>query len=136
MIMRRACRPGELKAALEALADEIARDAPLRALTAEPSAAWEAEMMPLLEAKQTWLSAPWFTVENYFYKRILELTDGETAMADPFAQQKRDSLDGAADAFAAMRAIELDACTQLAPLVSTSLWGNVADLSISAGARL
>ena len=34
------------------------------------------------------LSAPWFFVENYFYDRVLELTDAETGGTDPFTRQK------------------------------------------------
>ena len=33
-------------------------------------------------------TAPWFLVENYLYKRVLELTDAPSGGADPFAAQK------------------------------------------------
>lgn len=82
---------------------------------------------------KTWFTAPWFLVENYFYKRILELTNPVTGGADPFAAQKLASLTAASDAFARMRSLQLDSSDDLKALVMTSLWGNVADLSVSAG---
>ncbi|EOD10101.1 hypothetical protein EMIHUDRAFT_459877 [Emiliania huxleyi CCMP1516] len=90
-----------LQADLRSLAGEIAAGEPLKPLAA-PSAEWEDALAPLLAAGDTWLSAPWFVVENYLYKRMLELTDGPTGGADPFAAQKAESLDGAAAAFADM----------------------------------
>jgi len=127
--------PESLVADLRVLAAEIAAGQPLKPLSA-PSAEWEAVLAPLLEKGETWFSAPWWTTENYFYKRILELTDVPTSAADPFAQQKADSLEGAAGAFAAACASGLTVTTELAPLISASLWGNLADLSLSAGAKL
>ena len=34
---------------------------------------------PLVEQQETWFSAPWWISENYFYKRMLEMTDPATA---------------------------------------------------------
>ena len=67
---------------------------------------------------------------------MLELTDPATECADPFAKQKADSLVGAKGAFAKMLAEGLHETSDLKPLVATSLWGNLADLSVSAGAVL
>ena len=75
-------------------------------------------------------------MENYFYKRILELTDPVMDGADPFAAQKLASLNAAAGAFEKMLASKLDTTEDLAALVMTSLWGNLADLSVSAGSVL
>jgi len=125
-----------LQADLRSLAGEIAAGEPLKPLAA-PSAEWEDALAPLLAAGDTWLSAPWFVVENYLYKRMLELTDGPTGGADPFAAQKAESLDGAAAAFADMLSAGLtEGEVSLPSLVSTALWGNLADLSLSAGAAL
>ena len=66
---------------------------------------------------------------------MLELTDAPSGGADPFAAQKAESLAGSADAFGKM-APALAEASELAPLVMTSLWGNLADLSLSAGAAL
>lgn len=127
--------PESLVANLRGLASEIAVGEPLKPLVA-PSLEWDTVLAPLLEQQETWFSAPWWISENYFYKRMLELTDGPTDKADPFAQQKADSLTGAAGAFAAALAAGLPEATELSPLVAASLWGNLADLSLSAGAKL
>jgi len=122
--------------ALRGLAGEIAAGAPLRPLAAA-SDEWAAALAPRLAAGDTWFSAPWFLVENYLYKRMLELTDGPSGGADPFAAQKAESLDGSAAAFAGMLSAGLaDGKVQMSRLVATSLWGNLADLSLSAGAAL
>ena len=54
---------------------EIAAGAPLMPLAAATDE-WAAALAPRLAAGDTWFSAPWFLVENYLYKRMLELTDG------------------------------------------------------------
>ena len=56
----------------------------LRQLAADIAAGKELRDRP----GETWLSAPWFFVENYFYDRVLELTDAETGGTDPFTRQK------------------------------------------------
>ena len=122
--------------ALRALASEIATGAPLKPLVS-PSEEWATALAPHLSAGDTWFSTPWFLVENYLYKRMLELTDGPTGAADPFAAQKAESLEGSASAFAGMLAAGLaDGEVAMPQLVATSLWGNLADLSLSAGAAL
>ncbi len=126
----------DVAAALAKLRDEIAAGEPLAPL-AKPSAEWRDALRPHLDARDTWLSAPWFLVENYLYKRILECTDAPTNGADPFAHQKSESLASSVDAFASMLEAKLtDAPVDVSALVFTSLWGNVADLSLSAGAKL
>ena len=80
-----------LQAELSALADEIRAGAPLRALREPSAAGWIAELAPHLDAGATWFTAPWFLVENYLYKRMLELTDGPSGGADPFAAQANPS---------------------------------------------
>ena len=122
--------------ALRGLAGEIAAGAPLKPLVAA-SDEWTAALTPCLAAGDTWFSAPWFLVENYLYKRMLELTDGPSGGADPFAAQKRASLEGSASAFQGMLAAGLaEGEVQMERLVATALWGNLADLSLSAGAAL
>ena len=76
--------------ALRGLAGEIAAGAPLKPLVAA-SDEWTAALTPCLAAGDTWFSAPWFLVENYLYKRMLELTDGPSGGADPFAAQANPS---------------------------------------------
>jgi len=125
----------DLIVSLRELAAEISAGAPLKPL-AVTQCGWPEALAPLLADGATWFSAPWWLAENYFYKRMLELTDPATECADPFAKQKADSLAGAEGAFAKMLAEGLPETTELAPLVATSLWGNLADLSVSAGAVL
>ena len=125
----------ELVAALRELASEMAAGAPLKPLQAT-KCGWPELLESHLARGATWFSAPWWFTENYFYKRMLELTDPATGGADPFAKQKADSLAGAQKAFAKMVAQGLPESEELGPLVSTSLWGNLADLSVSAGAVL
>lgn len=127
--------PESLVGDLRGLAAEIAAGEPLKPLKA-PCDVWDAALAPMLEQQETWFSSPWWLAENYFYKRMLELTDGPMDGADPFDQQKADSLAGAAGAFKAACDAGLTEATELAPLVEASLWGNLADLSLSAGAKL
>jgi len=92
----------ELAASLNALSDEIVAGAPLKPLAADKADGrdgWSATLAPYVASGGTWMDAPWFVVENYLYKRILELTDGPTGGADPFATQKAKSLVDSADAF-------------------------------------
>ena len=125
----------ELVGSLRGLAAEIAAGQALKPL-ASPNADWDVALAPMLASGETWFSAPWWLTENYFYKRMLELTDPATDCADPFAQQKADSLEGSAGAFEAALGAGLSDATELAPLVAASLWGNLADLSLSVGAKL
>jgi uncharacterized protein with ATP-grasp and redox domains len=88
-----------------------------------------------------WLEAPWFVVETYFYRRILEATgyfqDGTGQEVDPFAYQKRRGLEISHDPILALsERIESlispgnqDELT-LEELLRVDLWGNQADLSI------
>ena len=47
---------------------------------------------------QNWLSAPWFVVETWFFRRILEATGyfqpGSGQGIDPYGPQKEAGLDG------------------------------------------
>ena len=102
--------PQPLVTSLRTLAGEIAAGEPLRALEAAPDS-WESELVPCLAESQTWFTAPWFLVENYFYKRILELTSAATGSADPFAAQKAASLRAASgDEFRAFPSHATTAC--------------------------
>jgi uncharacterized protein with ATP-grasp and redox domains len=89
-----------------------------------------------------WLEAPWFFVETYFYRRILEATGyfgRPFPGVDPFASQKSLSLDTDADAIAALAERTGTAGSEgLAPAglvaaFTTALWGNQADLSMWPG---
>lgn len=130
--------PPSLVGELRGLGAEIAAGKPLKPLV-EPDADWSNLLAPLLERGETWFSTPWWISENYFYKRLLELTDAAPGVGpevDPFEQQKADSLAGSADAFRSACASGLCETRELASLVAFALWGNLADLSLSAGAKL
>ena len=84
--------PPPVTAALNNLIDDIPH-APIRPLKdprAPDTADWEAYIAPY--RGQDWLEAPWFFMETYFYRRILEATGyfapGETQGLDPYAKQK------------------------------------------------
>lgn len=130
--------PAPLVNELRSLASEIAAGKPLLPLE-NGGNDWDDLLAPFLDNGDTWFSAPWWVAENYFYKRMLELTDaaeGVGPTTDPFAKQKADSLAGSAGAFQSACAAGLTETSELAELVAASLWGNLADLSLSAGAAL
>jgi predicted aconitase with swiveling domain len=107
---------------------------------------WQAYIAPHLG--QTWLQPPWFVVETYFFRRILEATgyykEGADRGVDPYAPQKRQELAGV---YAGMRGLcaQLDALIQsseletqkltetLIQILHANIWGNQADLSMWPG---
>lgn len=130
-------------AELEDLIDGIPH-APIRPLTdlyAPDASDWRTYCLPYLE--QNWLQAPWFFVETYFYRRVLEATQyfeegAATHEVDPFAYQKQQGLTTTVPAIRKLCAAvnrwlakgteaKADA---LAHLLAADLWGNQADLSL------
>ncbi len=113
---------------------------PLRLLRQEaPDAAlWASAIEPYLG--QNWLEPPWFFVETYFYRRLLEATGyyepGAGAGRDPFAYQKKQGLLATRpmiNAVSERLAVWVDQGWReqnLAALVAINLWGNRADLSL------
>lgn len=112
--------------------------------------AWNQDLAGPVAAGQTWHTAPWWLVENYMYKRILEELDkiGESASSyDPFAPSKSKSIAAAASMidvsvqpllklFTAAETTSEDHAEKHSALKAgllRSLWGNQADLSLSAG---
>ncbi|MCA9917771.1 MAG: protein-glutamate O-methyltransferase family protein [Anaerolineales bacterium] len=95
---------------------------------------WQASIEPYLG--QTWLEAPWFFVETYFYRRIIAIVDHFRQGIDPFAQQKRQSLAKATNQTIALA----NQVSQNIPhgwqpdvfrqLLLADLWGNQADMSM------
>jgi hypothetical protein len=146
----------EAASRLAALADDLPYGR-LRLLD-DPGApdelAWSAYIAPYLG--QTWLEAPWFDVEIYFFRRILEATGyfqpGPGHLRDPYRPAKRDGLAGVLEILGPLCA-ELEAASPglsdagqahplstvrqlpsiqdtLRRLLHTVVWGNQADLSI------
>jgi uncharacterized protein with ATP-grasp and redox domains len=143
-IGRRALRendfPAAVAARLEALINDIP-EAPLRLLRpdgAPDAAAWEGYIRPF--RGQNWLEPPWFFVETYFYRRVLEATGyfapGWGHQYDPFAYQKEQGLTGsraAVHGLSAQLQSWRDAGWQAGPFaqaLALALWGNQADLSL------
>ena len=117
---------------------------PLRLLGAgagsiEDVLAWNGHLLPHVARGETWLDSPWWLCENYLYKRVLEAISGQ-GVADPFASQKMEALEKAAAAFErdvlplVSESVAGADAGILSRFVLRSLWGNRADLSLSAGA--
>jgi uncharacterized protein with ATP-grasp and redox domains len=114
--------------------------------TAAPDATdWVDYVDPYLD--QDWLEAPWFFVETYFYRRVLEATGyfqpGPGRGVDPFIYQKRLALETMAGPVlelsretrelsqtAAGNSPERHGPEALGRLLALVLWGNQADLSM------
>lgn len=144
-IAQRVLQENELVADVVAVLEKlILREIPnalLRPLqdTAPDTADWQRYGAPYQD--QNWLEAPWFFVETYFYRRILEATGyfqpGDGHGVDPFAYQKRQGLETTQKA---IRALSEQMTTWLPQpeqkralfrrLFLIALWGNRADLSL------
>jgi len=126
---------------LETLIKEIP-DGTIRGLssTSAPDAMqWETYIAPYVG--QTWLEIPWFFVETYFYRRVLEATGyfqlGEGYGIDPYAYQKQLALQTMQSDIQLLTthlrdALEpnMDQDEMLIRFLTMSLWGNKADLSL------
>jgi predicted aconitase with swiveling domain/uncharacterized protein with ATP-grasp and redox domains len=104
---------------------------------------WERWLAPYIG--QTWLEAPWFVGEMYFFRRILEATGyfqvGAGQGVDPYRLQKQQALVEAAEALrqvcagrhqwlAALQEGGKSAQAELARLIRRAIWGNQNDLSL------
>lgn len=128
----------EAAARLRALAEDMphGRVRPLQDNRAPDAALWRAYLPPYLG--QTWLDAPWFPLETYFFRRILEASgyfqDEPGRGVDPYAAQKARGLSGAAEALepacALLEQADGGRAQTLAHLLRTAIWGNQADLSL------
>jgi uncharacterized protein with ATP-grasp and redox domains len=124
---------------------------PLEGLSARVGAQeWNQVLARYITAGKTWHTAPWWVVENYMYKRLLELLDmlgGQAADYDPFEPQKKKSMSAALGMIdssvepllSVVQAAEStpvdhgDRRRALESCLLRSLWGNQADLSLSGG---
>lgn len=133
----------EVAARLEALVAQLPHGS-IRQLTdveAPDAAAW-ATYVAQYEG-QSWLEAPWFFSETYFYRRIMEATgyfvDGEGYMVDPFRPHKEQShLESWPRVRRRGQSVQqwqeaLDEPRTLKAALAAALWGNQEDLSMWPG---
>ena len=94
---------------------------------------WQKELQPFLG--KTWLEAPFFASEMYFYRRILEATGyfqpGPGYGVDPYGLQKKLGLEQAGQAITQALPQGMPANKEfLRQMIDLSLWGNQVDLSL------
>ena len=121
---------------IQTLADEIpyGKIRPLRDAHAPDFALWN-ERIAKYEG-QNWLETPWFFIETYKFRRIIEAVDYFQTGLDPFAFQKSESLRLMLDRISAEAQL-LSQMVQdgwsdahLSWLILRDLWGNQVDLGI------
>ena len=131
----------EYEARVQTLIEEIPLGR-IRALTDDrpPDAVnWSEYSAPY--SGQNWLEPPWFFVETYFYRRILQATgyfqDGPGLDLDPFLYQKQQGLRVPLEAIRSLSAQVQELLLRtnrkseaLVNLLTADLWGNQADLSM------
>ena len=127
---------------LGALVDDMphGRLRPIQDPGAPDIANWQTDLQPYLG--QTWLEAPWFVAELYFFRRILEATGyfqpGPGQGVDPYRSQKAKGLSGVTGQLEqALVGLEPTGTPGKEPLqetllrlIHTVVWGNRADLSV------
>ncbi len=78
----------------------------------------------------SWIDAPWFFAETYFYRRLLSATGyslpASRSRVDPFELQKKTALDGALSLAGELGNSRND----IRALIAASLWANRVDLSL------
>jgi len=127
----------QINANLKQLQSEIPNK-PIRELIdqgAPDQASWEKFIKPNLSKK--WLEVPWFFVETYFYRRIMEAVDYFNLQQDPFAYQKQQGLEKSIEEITILAGFlteNLDNPGRIDKILRDglyfSLWGNQADLSL------
>jgi hypothetical protein len=133
------------RAGLLALRDSIAANGPVTPLTIpQPPGheGWEGEYTRAYAGLPV-LDVPWFFLENYAYRRVLDVLRADHPALDPFAAQKEQALRAAGPAFAttvlpvaaaaAAAATTAGGRPNVRAALYRSLWGNRADLSLTAG---
>jgi hypothetical protein len=131
------------KKALENLLDEIPHDKirPIQDQEAPDYEDWQRYTAPYLE--MNWFEVPWFFVENYFYRRILEAAgyfqEGDGMGMDPFRFQKMTGLYNSIPQILAL-STKLNGLLEcpgqgwqsqgFQAMLYACLWGNQVDLSM------
>jgi hypothetical protein len=135
----------EIATAVEGLRHDLRTAAPLKYPTAPTSAdqkeefdTWCEILKPIVEKKETWLSAPWMVSEFYIYRSLMDCfgywnKDSAGYMYDPFGKQKHAGLvSSTKSAEAILKRIPNLPATAKGQQVafSMALWGNKMDLSL------
>lgn len=128
----------EIAGRLNALFDDMPQGhiRPLVEQNAPDLADWQAYIQPY--EGQTWLEAPLFFAETYFYRRLLEASGyfqpGPGLGVDPFAYQKSQGVLQARQALLpfepGLQTEALQRPVDITRLLHLDLWGNQADLSM------
>lgn len=129
--------PDEINEELAGLQEDINHQA-IRALLdqgAPDQRAWEEYIQPYIG--QSWLDVPWFFVEHYFYRRIVEAVKYFQLGQDPFGYQKTQGLEKSKEEIQYLSNFFQERCRDEGDIKGTireglyfSLWGNQADLSL------
>ncbi|MBI9044227.1 MAG: protein-glutamate O-methyltransferase family protein [Anaerolineaceae bacterium] len=142
-IARRVLEENTLSKDIEARICSLIQEIPygaIRYLQDESSleTGWNQYIQPY--AGQNWLQVPWFFVEEYFYRRLLEaigyFTDQADKEFDPFVYQKEQGLITSSGGIKKLiRQVEAwknitSPKIMLKRLLYMNLWGNQADLSL------
>jgi uncharacterized protein with ATP-grasp and redox domains len=117
-------------ARLETLAREIPH-APIRLLHDDGGPDipdWNGYIEPF--QGKIWLDLPFYWAEAYFYRRIIEAIEYFPTSIDPFALQKTRALEVSGPSIRAIAGLGSIQETSLSELLTLSLWGNRADLSL------
>jgi hypothetical protein len=121
--------------ALRTLADEIASNAPIRALAAPAPDLDEWSAPIATRAGGRWLETDWFFAETYAYRRAIEAVRFWELAIDPFRATKEEELARAATWGRVRDALAIgggDAEDRIAQLLFAALWSNRMDLSYAA----
>ncbi len=130
--------PGEIKQTLRNLRQEVIQNGPLRPLetTAPDGPDWTEARQPY--RSRSWLDAPWYFAEAFFYRRLVEAAGyfgrygDRWAGVDPFLPRKQAELHGRSTRQILEAALEIGApgsAGSFKGLLHYCLWGNRLDLS-------
>lgn len=140
-ILRRTRDENDFPAAIDDRLNELGSEIPqghirhLRDHHAPDSGDWQAYITPYLGLD--WLQPPWFFVEHYFYRRIMEAVGYFEGGPDPFRQQKEKGLRKAETVILPLASKVREGLESGLPCVPfikemmvLNLWGNQGDLSL------
>lgn len=132
-IARRVLHEAALAPAMARAIGGLLAEMPHRCLTpiediAADVPGWNAALAPY--TADDWLTAPWFLVETYFYRRLAAIAGWFAGGPDVFALQKARGLSGVAPVLARLLAEPGHGDAGVSRALLAALWGNRADLSL------